>query len=239
MYPDSNGSAFETNKIIGGIGALLTAIGSFLPLQEAMGIIAVIGLILVLISMRGLSITFNNECIYRNALYGTIFGVIATGIGVALVSVLLAVFTGGHIAPFGILISIAAAILGLIVIFIFFLVEAIFYKQAFALLAGKSGEGIFRTGGLLLLIGAVLTIVFVGFVLLFVAWLIIAVGFLSMKTPIHIQNTTHVAKAPPPPPQPSATIPPAGEKKFCTDCGTENQSDAIFCVHCGKKLKDK
>jgi len=119
----------------------------------------------------------------------------------------------------------------LVVMFIFFLLQAIFYRNSFTILSEKSEEKMFDTAGLLLLIGAILTIILVGVILLLIAWILAAIGFFSIKTP-----TTQSPAATPPP---SPTVPVSVEKKYCRYCGTGNKSDAIFCEKCGKKITEE
>jgi hypothetical protein len=57
MYPESSRN-FESNKMLGGVGAILTAIGSFVPFTGSIGIVAIVGIILMLISIKGLSEDF-------------------------------------------------------------------------------------------------------------------------------------------------------------------------------------
>jgi uncharacterized membrane protein len=223
---------FETNKILGGVGALLTAIGSFVPFAGPVGIVSIIGIILLLISMKGLSENFREPNIWRNAINGFIFGII--GIGIAIVIFAIFLFSMFSSARFfwvpGVVFSFVGLIIGLVIVFAFFLLEAIFYKRAFDLLGTRSGERMFHTGGLLLLIGAVLTIVVIGFVLLFVAWLLIAIAFFSMRA--QIQQTSRYATQPPS----SAPSTFSGQVQYCQYCGAENKMDATFCTHCGRRL---
>jgi len=58
--------SLESNKSLGGIGAILLAI-PFLNL---------IGIILVLIALKGMGEYYDDEEIFKNALYGFIFGFI-------------------------------------------------------------------------------------------------------------------------------------------------------------------
>jgi uncharacterized membrane protein len=220
----SSKMSLESNKTLGGVGALLIAIGSFFP------ILSLVGIILVLIAMKGLAEYYNEDDIFTNALYGFIFGII--GIVAAIVLFFGAIFTPVFVsgAPFTFpIVTLVLIITGLIVMFIFFLLQAIFYRKSFTILSEMSGEKIFDTAGLLLLIGAILTIILVGLVLLLVAWILVTVGFFSIKTP-----TTQLPAAAPPPAPPA---PVSVEKKFCQYCGTENKIDANFCKKCGKKLE--
>jgi len=83
---------------------------------------------------------------------------------------------------------IGSIIVAFVVAFVFVIVSAIFYRKSFNLLAAKSGVNMFGIAGLLLLIGAVLTIILVGFVLMWIAFILLAVGFFSIKTPITEQT---------------------------------------------------
>jgi len=216
--------SLESNKTLGGVGALLIAIGSLFP------ILMLVGIILVLIAMKGLAEYYNEEDIFTNALYGFIFGII--GIVAAIVLFFGAIFTGVFVwgAPFTFpIVTLVLIIASLVVMFIFFVLQAIFYRKSFTILSQKSGEKLFDTAGLLLLIGAILTIIIVGLVLLLVAWILVTVGFFSIKTP-----TAQVSAAAPPP---APTVSVSVGKKFCQYCGAENTIEANFCKKCGKKLE--
>lgn len=184
--------SLESNKTLCGVGAILVALGSFVPF------LGLVGIILVLVGMKGLADYYNEAGIFQNALYGLIFGII--GIIVAGIFLLSTFFGGlfrgmmmGDGEFFGF--SLAGLILALVALFIFFLLEAIFYKKSFNLIAAKSGEKMFDTAGTLLLIGAILTVIIVGLILILVAWILAAVAFFSIKA-------TSPPPAPPPPPPP-------------------------------------
>jgi uncharacterized membrane protein len=179
--------SLESNKTLGGVGAILVAIGSFIPF------LALIGIILVLIAMKGLADYYNEKTIFDNALYGFIFGII--GIVAAVVIFVMALSSGVALAePLAI---IGGLLVALVVAFIFLLLSAIFYKKSFALVSVKSGEKMFETAGLLLLIGAILTIILIGFIIWLIGWILVAVGFFSIKIPA-------TQPPPPPPPPPSS-----------------------------------
>jgi uncharacterized membrane protein len=223
----------ESDKTIGGIGAILIALGMIVPF------LGLVGIIMVLIAMKGLADYYADDSLFRDALYAIIFGII--GIIVLGIFVVLFFFTTSvtsvtttSLLPVGDPLGLSAIgfiILILVLVFVFFLLEAIFFKRAFDKLANQSGEGMFRTAGLLLLIGAILTIIVIGLVLIFLAWILAAVGYFSIR-----------AKAMPtvPPSIPSAvsSSQPAVtfEKKYCPNCGAENAANASYCVRCGKRL---
>ena len=222
---------FESNKILGGVGAILTAIGSFIPFSSSIGIVYIIGAILVLIAMRGLAEDLKENAIFTNALNGFIFSVIGVIIGIAAYAIIVApIFTAFTVlrAVFHILLALVA----LAIVLVFLTLSAIFLKRAFELIETKTGERILRTGGLLLLIGAVLIIALgLGFIFLFIAWILIAVGLFSMRPPMQlapVQPTIIVT------PTPSNAT--AGTVKYCPYCGAENRLESTFCTHCGRRM---
>jgi uncharacterized membrane protein len=222
--------SLEPNRTLGGVGALLIAIGCLFPF------LSLVGIILVLIAMRGLADYYKDDSLFQNALYGFIFGLIGAAAAIVLFFALFfTTFTVTTTIPPGPGVTVSAlSFLGfifliLVVAFVFLFIEAIFYRRAFDSLSGKSGEKTFGTAGLMLLIGSILVLAFgIGFVLLLVGWILAAVGFFSMKEP-----TTRAGGPPPPPP----SIPMTTDKRYCQYCGAENATDALFCKYCGKKLE--
>lgn len=204
--------SLESNKTLAGIGAILVAI-PFLNL---------IGIILVLIAMKGLADHYNEDDIFQNTLWGFIFGIIGV---IALIAVIVMLAIGvAVVSPITVpLAEIALFIISLIVMYIFSLLGAIFYRKAFDILAEKSGEKMFETAGLLLLIGAIIPLI--GEVIKFIAWILAAVGYFSLKP-----GTQEAAAKP--------ATPISKEKLFCQYCGSETHLDAAFCQKCGKKIKE-
>ncbi len=192
----------ESSKALGGVGALLMVIGPFIGIYS--GVLGLIGLILVLIALKGLSNHYNEAGIFNNALYGFIIGIIGVAVAVAVIVVAAIDF----LTAVGLDISaawsdpavwssinweqavtwniiwphIAAILGGLVVLFAFVVVAAIFLRRSYTTLSAKTGVNMFSTVGLLTLIGAVLTIIVVGFIILFVAQILLIVAFFSIKT---------------------------------------------------------
>lgn len=187
--------SLDSNRTLGGVGALLVAVGSFFPF------LSLVGIILVLVAMRGLADYYKDDSLFRNALCGFISGIIGivatTALFVAYFLSLITTSIPSGTTPVAVFTDVSALgllILILVVVLIFFVLEALFYRRAFDALSDKSGEKMFRTAGLLLLLGATLTIVLVGFVLLFVGWILATVAFFSIKT-----STTPKERPPLPP----------------------------------------
>ena len=195
----------ESSKTLGGVGSLLMVIS---PLTGYVGgsfggILGLVGLILVLISVKGLADHYNDSSIFNNTLYGVIFTIIG---GVASVA---AVVVGGvgllsaldlDISTIGtdpsaisaidwegalnldiLMDFVVIIIVALVILFALLVVSAIFYRKSLNTLSEKTGVGLFGTTGMLILIGAVLTIIAVGALILWVALILLTVAFFSIK----------------------------------------------------------
>jgi len=88
----------------------------------------------------------------------------------------------GPFRMFGI--ELILALLLLIITFVLFLLSAIFYKRSFDIIAEKSGEKLFNTIGILLIIGSVLIILLVGYIILIATWIIAAIAFFSIRSSV-------------------------------------------------------
>jgi len=198
----------ETSKNLGGIGAILLVIGFLGFIGSAFsGILSLVGLILVLIAMKGLSDHYGEASIFNNSLYGVILLIVG---GVVSVAALIVTALSLIKDVLGIELSTAISdptafsridwtevvtenliayaggtMVGiLIVLFIFVVVAAIFYRKSLNTLSSKSGVGMFSTAGLVLLIGAVLTIILIGVIIIWIALILLAVAFFRIKPTI-------------------------------------------------------
>jgi uncharacterized membrane protein len=190
----------ETNKTLGGIGAILMAIG-FLPFAGAYtGIIALVGLILVLVAVKGFSDYYKDSGIFNNMIYAIVIGIV----GAAIAGVLIVSAAFGILSAIGINMNnwtdwtmfqniqwqninistimpyVATILLSLVLLFVFAIVAAIFLRRSMTSLSEKTRVHMFATTGLLFLIGAILTIVVIGLILLWVGLLLLAVSFFTI-----------------------------------------------------------
>ena len=165
---------FQSGKTLAKIGSffllLPISLGGILNLTLPFPYINIVGLILLLIGIQSFSEYYRDESLSRNALYGTILGIVAGIFEIFFPSTLIT-FNLAIIATD--LISLSAWIVAVI----FLVFEAFYFKRVFDNLAGRSGGKLFRYGGLLLLIGSVFTIILIGFALEYVAWAIITAAF--------------------------------------------------------------
>ena len=193
----------QSNKTLGGVGALLMVISPFLVSGFTL-LAGLVGLILVLIAVKGLSDHYKEASIFTNSLYGVILSIVGVVVFVAALFVTAVSFFTNVLGielsaalsdptafsnidwteamVFDNLMAHVAALVGsLVILFIFVVVAAIFYRKSLTTLAEKTGVGLFGTAGLLLLIGAVLTIIVVGLLLIWVALILMTAAFFQIR----------------------------------------------------------
>jgi uncharacterized membrane protein len=155
----------------------------------------------VLIALKGFADYYKESGIFNNALYA----VIAATVGIIVVALVGIFAFAGLFSALGlnirslqdwaalqdinwqavnmdILLRFGAEILiGLVALFAFVLLTAVFLRRSLGLMATKSGIGMFHTTGTLLLVGAILTIILVGIILVWIAMLLLAIAFFSIR----------------------------------------------------------
>jgi len=207
----------ESSKTLGGVGSILLLIG-VLPYisQFSFGVLALVGIILILISLNGLANIYKERGIFNNSLYGFIAGIVGAILAaiVALVVVLsnltsflqkiyptwdgklgdISKLSGMTPTTTGLKFSdVSSLLVGLVAVFVivwvFLIVWAVFARMSLKSLATKSGVGLFSTAGLLLIIGAALTVVIIGLLLMWVGVLLMAIAFFQIK-PQMMQSPT-------------------------------------------------
>jgi uncharacterized membrane protein/ribosomal protein L40E len=258
---------FESSKNLAGIGAILVFI-SFLATSYAppfsSGLITLIGVALMLVGVKGLADNYGEAGIFNNMLYGTVVGIagvvaaVAVAVGVlmnSLSSFLYKIFPGWNgdwtqlsgmtpdttnltfsdIVPF-----LTAAIAVFVILFIVTIIVALFYRRSLSSLRARSGMGLFGTAGTVLLAGAILTIVLIGYFIIWIDLLLLAIAFFQLKPPstkpwpttqTTILPGTIISETE----KTSAPISRVEGKKYCMNCGAELSSDAGFCPRCGMK----
>ena len=204
----------ESNKVLGGVGALLMVIsllGSFINTL----FLLVVGIILVLIALKGFADHYQDGGIFNNALYGfitVIVGIVATAaIFVMLILQALSDLPVDWTNPMeiqqyfmsnmNVFWRFAGAAIGaLVVLYISLVVSAVLFRKSLDALSTRSGEKMFGAAGLVWLIGAAIPLI--GIIIIWISWIIMAVGFFSIKTTQAPVQPTAPTVQPPPPPQP-------------------------------------
>lgn len=170
----------------------------------AVGILSLIGVILLLIGIKGLANFYKDQGIFNNALYSVITGIVGSIVAVvAVVISAVAVFAslgidlstieswaslgtdiGAIFADFNfstIWTLIGALAVGLVILFVAVIISMYFCRKSLDKLATKSNVGLFGTAGLLMLIGAVLSIVLVGLILIWIGLILATVAFFQLN----------------------------------------------------------
>jgi len=220
----------NTSKTIGGIGALLIFISLFISflVSDALFFLIPIGAILILVGLYGLSGHYRESGIFKNALIGTVVGIVGVVIAVVIAIALLwpslitmfeLMYPGwdGNInalpnavpdpailessALLDLVFSMATnLIIILAVLCVFTIIAMFFIRQSLKQLREKSDARLFETTGTLMLVGGFLTIIVVGYILIWIAALLLAIAFFQLKPqePPTTQYDTYQPPTPPP-----------------------------------------
>jgi uncharacterized membrane protein len=153
----------STQKLLGGIGLLISPLNAIPFLGVLFWIVSGI---LLLVSFNQLSKTLNKPDMFKKYLTGFIIGFVSY----------IVLYVLGFILT--LLVLIPAYIVSIIV--------AYYYKQAYDMLANALNYKLFSRGALLMFIGAITTIILVGFILLLVGWIILAVAFFTAPEEVEV-----------------------------------------------------
>lgn len=210
-------SSLSTARTFGGVGSILV----LLFIVPGIGaLLSVIGWILILIAVDNIAGVVGDRKVFTDTLISAILAIvgIVVGVLVVLASVLRFAhlngltlimgphslrtlnstsFTSGQLTGVGGLV--VGALIGLAVIWVFFIVSAVYLRRSFTGIAAKLNVGMFGTAALLYLIGAALTIVAVGFIVIFIADILMVVAFFSMPDDTSREPPPTPAVIPPPP----------------------------------------
>jgi uncharacterized membrane protein len=161
----------------------------------------------MLIGVRGLSDYYGDPSIFNNMLYGSITWIVGSIVAIgAAISIVLASITDflykiypgwngdwrslsgltpdtSNLALSDVLPFIEAALIVFIILFISIIIVAFFYRRSLTELTHRSGVSLFSTSGTVLLIGAILTIVLIGYLIVWISILLIAIAFFQLRPP--------------------------------------------------------
>ena len=160
-------------------------------------------------------------------LYAVISGIVGVA-AAAFIIVTGAVFSAVTLAAS----AIAGIAVGLAIAWVALIISAIFIRRAYDTMGARLNVGSFRTAGILYLIGAILTIILVGFLVLFVAAIFQIIAFFGIPDSVPGTQAQPMGGAPY---QPAGPMAPQPGMKFCPNCGTQLAAAATFCSKCGAK----
>ena len=219
--------SLSSAKTLGGVGGILV----FFPF------LSLVGWILILQATKEISETVQDKSIFDDALLAAITAIIGAVVFVAFIVTgsIAGLFTFGLGFPRFLLFF---GILG--AFWVFTVISAIFLKRSYEKISQRLNVSAFATTGLLYLIGAALTIVFVGFLILLVALIFQVVAYFSIQdrppSPGWGQPAPQTFSSVPVPQQPAMSQQQTQvESKFCFKCGAKLPSVAVFCTSCGAK----
>ena len=194
---------FESSKNLSAVGALLLVIGAAIGFFVSFsGVLSLIGIILLLIGLKGLANFYKEEGIFNNALYSIIIAIVGcvVGVGVIAVSAVSALADLGidwaNIEDWGnvgtdvanvvadfdfsaIATLLGALVIGIIIFYVVLIVSMYFFRKSMNQLSSKTGISLFGTAGLLMLIGAVIPII--GLLIIWIGAILATVAFFQMK----------------------------------------------------------
>jgi len=211
--------SLSSAKTLGGVGGILV----FFPF------VSLVGWILILLATKEISETVQDKSIFDDALLAAITAIIGAVVFVAFIVTFVLGFPR-FLLFFGILGA----------FWVFTVISAIFLKRSYEKISQRLNVSAFATTGLLYLIGAALTIVFVGFLILLVALIFQVVAYFSIQDRPASQGWGQPApqtlSSVPAPQQPAMSQQqPQVETRFCFKCGAKLPSVAVFCTSCGAK----
>jgi uncharacterized membrane protein len=161
-------------KFLGGIGSIFIV----LSLTPIVGLfLDLIGLILILIALKKLSNVTKNEKIFRDYLIASLLRVIGNIIGVVIFGVSIFRWVSGAKGGGNFLIPWILVSLG-----------GYFLLKSFGNVAKFTGEKLFTTTGILILIGTLLRILLIGYIIEFFGNLLAIVSFFSLKDEITVKE---------------------------------------------------
>jgi uncharacterized membrane protein len=178
-------------KTYGGIGSILTLLA---PLPGFGWVLAIAGFILMLVAVKYISDIVHDTSIMNNMLVSIIAAVAGVVVGVFIIlgSVLRFMGLNGMMwtdwtnlntstIPAGDWVGMIASVLaGLAVMWVLLTVSGYYLMRGYGKVAHALNVSLFGTAGLLFLIGAATTIIFVGFLLIPIALILLAVAFFSI-----------------------------------------------------------
>jgi uncharacterized membrane protein/ribosomal protein L40E len=219
--------SLSSAKTLGGVGGILV----FFPF------LSLVGWILILLATKEVSEAVQDKSIFDDALLAAITAIIGAVVFVAFIVTgsIAGLFTFGFGFPRLLLFF---GILG--AFWVFTIISAIFLKRSYEKISQRLNVSAFATTGLLYLIGAALTIVFVGFLILLIALIFQVVAYFSIQDRPPSsgwgQSAPQTFSSVPAPQQPATSQQqPQVESKFCFKCGAKLPSVAVFCTSCGAK----
>ena len=192
-------------KILGEVGSILVVLAA---IPRAGGMLSIVGFILLLLAVKEISDHVGDRSIFNNMVISVGAAIVGVVVAVILLAGSLISFfysnglTGqppnlANVPP-SVWMGLITPILGVLaIVWVALIISAVFVRRSYSSIASKLNVGMFRTAGLVYLIGAATSIVIVGFFILFIAQILLIVAFFSIPE--------NAAEPMSPPPAPTTT----------------------------------
>ena len=217
-------------KNLGGVGAILSLLGFFIPYVGPF--ISIAGLILIFIAVKSISeITKDHEA-YKNFLNFFILNIISI-VAIFVIMIFGFVSVGGfswitglqsaNITNFNEFLDYFQSILvfcalALFIGWILLIIANIYLKRSYDSIAKHTEVNLFKTTGTLYLIGAITTIVLIGIFILFIGRIVEIIAYFSL--PDDLTRNKSIEKS----------------ERRCLYCNRIIPEDSVLCPYCSKKL---
>lgn len=220
---------FESSKTLSGLGALLLFISAilFFVLPSATLVVGIAGIIMLLIGLNGLAGYYQERGIFNNGLLSAIIA-LGGGVVVSVIVLYIALSTVTPIinelypgwdgdwaslpnitadpdaladADFSVFMPFLMGLVGAWVLaWVVAIISSFFARRALNMIGKKSGVSLFGTAGMVILVGAVLGVVVIGYFVMWVGLLLAAIAFFQLRPPPPAESTY---ATPPPQAQPT------------------------------------
>ena len=191
-------------KTYGGVGSILVLLA---PVPTVGWILAIAGFVLTLVAVKNIADFARDSTIWNNMVISIVVAIAGILVGFFILLGSLFRFMGLNnltFADFGSNFNansvstgdwwglITWALAGMAVIWILLTVAGIFLRRGYDKIGARLNVGMFRTAGLLFLIGAATTIILIGFIIIPIAIILLILAFFSINenTPIAGQTGT-------------------------------------------------
>ncbi len=181
-------------KTYGGVGAILSLIGGFIPY---VGFIAgIVGVILILIAVKNISVELKDSSIMHNYILYFVISIVAIIAAIASFIAFIGVDFLFNITKIGNELHgiealkhiIAGLLIALLLLWILMTVASSFLKRSYYSIAEKTGVDMFHTTGLLYFVGAITLIVLVGAFIIFIAKILEIIAYFSLPDELPVED---------------------------------------------------
>ncbi|RLF44725.1 MAG: hypothetical protein DRN29_07935 [Thermoplasmata archaeon] len=186
--------ALSQAKTYGGVGAILSLVGVFIPY---IGFIAgIAGVVLILLAVKTISEETKDGSIFSNYLISFILRILAVIVAIIAfiyffgISYLVEIGRFQHFGELSLKRLLIGIIIALLIFWIFEVISFIYLKKSYESIARYTRVDLFRTTGLLYLIGAATLIILIGFLIIFIAGILEIVAYFSLPDNLPEEKST-------------------------------------------------